>query len=302
MPFVNPFHQPGRWWRGNLHCHTTLSDGTVSPEERCAQYRQAGYDFLVITDHDVTAPVEGLCRDDFLVIPGIELHPPNPYGGDVYHIVGLNVTEPIDARRMQPVEVLRAVEAQGGLAVMVHPYWSGHLLSDYEPLERRYVALEVYNHIARRLNGTHNAEVIWDAHLDRLGPVWATVGDDAHGGVEDIGGAWVMVRAERRESLGVLTALRAGLFYSTQGPTVEGFEVELREGRVELHVHCSPVARIRFKGRTFSGRVFEAEPGSELREASYRCAGSEEYVRVELADGEGRHAWLNPVFLSEVTP
>ena len=185
---------------------------------------------------------------------------------------------------------------------MVHPYWSGHLLSDYESLERRYVALEVYNHIARRLNGTHNGEVIWDAHLDRLGSVWATAGDDAHAGVEDIGGGWVMVRAERLEPLGVLTALRAGAFYSTQGPTVEAFEFEHREGRVELRVRCSSVVRIRFKGRTSSGRVFEAEAGSELTEATYRCAGDEKYIRIEVADAAGRRAWLNPVFLSEVTP
>lgn len=302
MPFVNPFHQPGRWWRGSLHCHTTLSDGAVPPEERCAQYLQAGYDFVVITDHDVTGPVEGLSRVGFLVIPGIELHPPNPYGGDVYHIVGINVSKPINARQMQPLEVLRAVEAQGGLAVLVHPYWSGHLLSDYEPLEGRYVALEVYNHIAHRLNGTHNAEVIWDAHLDRLGLVWATAGDDAHAGVEDIGGAWVMVRAQRLELEDLLTALRAGAFYSTQGPTVDAFEVDYREGKVELQVRCSPVARIRFKGRTHSGRVVEAEPGSELTEAFYRCAGDEKYVRVGLTDASGRQAWLNPVFLSEVMP
>ena len=91
-----------------MHCHTTLSDGMAHPHERCAQYRAAGYDFLVITDHDVTAPAAGLGSEDFLVIPGIELHPPNPYGGDVYHIVGINVTQPIDARKMQPIEVLRA--------------------------------------------------------------------------------------------------------------------------------------------------------------------------------------------------
>ena len=39
------------FYRGNTHCHTTRSDGRRSPEEVIALYREAGYDFLALTDH-----------------------------------------------------------------------------------------------------------------------------------------------------------------------------------------------------------------------------------------------------------
>ena len=39
------------WYKGNLHMHTTRSDGKVTPEEAKKIYYQAGYDFIALTDH-----------------------------------------------------------------------------------------------------------------------------------------------------------------------------------------------------------------------------------------------------------
>src|SRR5687768_6541151 len=50
-PVETPFSRPGRFWRGNLHTHSTLSDGHRSPEEVCRFYETAGYDFLALTEH-----------------------------------------------------------------------------------------------------------------------------------------------------------------------------------------------------------------------------------------------------------
>jgi cation diffusion facilitator CzcD-associated flavoprotein CzcO len=69
---VNPFKQPGNWYRGNTHTHTTESDGKLAVAARCASYREAGYDFLVITDHGKVTDVSGLSDDKFLAIPGAE--------------------------------------------------------------------------------------------------------------------------------------------------------------------------------------------------------------------------------------
>jgi len=40
--------------RGDLHCHTTASDGTASIEEMAAAASEAGYDYLAITDHSAS--------------------------------------------------------------------------------------------------------------------------------------------------------------------------------------------------------------------------------------------------------
>jgi predicted metal-dependent phosphoesterase TrpH len=41
----------GRFFRGNLHCHSNRSDGLLKPEDVAAAYSDAGYDFIVLSDH-----------------------------------------------------------------------------------------------------------------------------------------------------------------------------------------------------------------------------------------------------------
>ena len=96
MSNVNPFKQSGQWYRGNTHSHSTESDGRLPMAERFAAYREAGYDFLVLTDHRKVNDVSAHSRDGFLAISGSEVHPSNPYGGDTYHIVGINLHERIN--------------------------------------------------------------------------------------------------------------------------------------------------------------------------------------------------------------
>ncbi len=47
-----------RWWKGNLHSHTLWSDGDDYPEMAASWYKDHGYHFLSITDHNICA-VEG---------------------------------------------------------------------------------------------------------------------------------------------------------------------------------------------------------------------------------------------------
>ena len=54
---LSVFNAPGRWFRGNLHTHSTNSDGLLSPEEVLRFYKDRGYDFLAISDHRVTTEI-----------------------------------------------------------------------------------------------------------------------------------------------------------------------------------------------------------------------------------------------------
>ena len=47
-----------RWWKGNTHTHTLWSDGDGAPELVADRYREAGYDFLVLSDHNVLSAGE----------------------------------------------------------------------------------------------------------------------------------------------------------------------------------------------------------------------------------------------------
>ena len=92
-----PFDKPGRFWRGNLHTHSTNSDGQLSVEATCQQYRQAGYDFFSLTDHFLerynfpmtdTTPYR---TDDFTTIIGAELHSGAQDNGELWHILAVGL-------------------------------------------------------------------------------------------------------------------------------------------------------------------------------------------------------------------
>ena len=111
------------FYRGNLHCHTTKSDGAWSPEQVIQTYQEMGYDFLAITDHRrVTVPA---CRmvGSMLVLPGIELDYTLPE--EVVHIVGFGMVEnilPYLNYELGPQNGVNAIRACGGRKVRLTIY------------------------------------------------------------------------------------------------------------------------------------------------------------------------------------
>jgi len=89
------------WYRGNTHTHTLNSDGNVSPDTVVRWYREHGYQFVVITDHEFLtdiAPLQALfgAQEQFLVMQGQELtqavrDPKHPDGERQAHVNGINV-------------------------------------------------------------------------------------------------------------------------------------------------------------------------------------------------------------------
>jgi histidinol phosphatase-like PHP family hydrolase len=91
------FTAPGRFWRGNIHTHSTRSDGVLAPEEVCRRYRAEGYDFLALTDHFIgrygypivdTVPFR---TDGFTTILGAELHSGVMQNGELWHILAVGL-------------------------------------------------------------------------------------------------------------------------------------------------------------------------------------------------------------------
>jgi hypothetical protein len=294
MPYVNPFAIPGQWYRGNTHSHSTESDGRLSVPDRFAAYRDAGYDFLVLTDHRKVSDVSRFSQDGFLAISGSEVHPDNPYGGDRYHIVAINIHEPIADTQLSPNETIAAIREQGGEAVLCHPYWCGHTITDLAPLEG-YFAVEVYNDTCMGIGKGHS-EPHWDDLLDRVGPTLGIAADDAHGTEHDVFHGWIMLRSRKLSIDAVMEALRTGAFYSTQGPTIEDLSLETADGGRKLVARCSPASSIVFKAQRSRGRRIAAPPGEAITEAAFPLTGSERYVRVEVTAPDGRKAWSNPFF------
>lgn len=75
----------------DLHCHTTASDGSLTPRELIARAAEKGVTHLAITDHDTVAAYQKIDRDDcpLTLIPGIEFS--TQWRKTGIHIVGLNI-------------------------------------------------------------------------------------------------------------------------------------------------------------------------------------------------------------------
>lgn len=304
MIYSNPFSQPGQWYRGNLHTHTTASDGALSLAERCTAYRAAGYDFLAITDHSVVQDVSAQSSPEFLVISGSELHPVNPRTGDYFHIVALDIHELIPCSDLSVNEVIDAIHRQQGMAVLCHPYWCGLSLCDMLSITG-YFAVEVYNDTCKGI-GKALSESSWDELLDNVGPVLGVAVDDTHGREHDCFHGWIMLKAPALTLDAVKTALRTGAFYATTGPCFE--EVAIQESTTtavdgapatirELTVTCSPVQSITMKGQRYYGWHIQSPDGESLTTARFQIPAGMKYLRVEITDVHGKRAWCNPFML-----
>ena len=103
-----------KWYKGNLHMHTTRSDGRRSYEDAVETYRQAGYDFIAVTDHWVYN--EGEQQDDFLILSGCEYNLGRTVRDKIFHIVGFGMEHPIGLKLADdpsPQEVIDALVLAG---------------------------------------------------------------------------------------------------------------------------------------------------------------------------------------------
>jgi hypothetical protein len=295
MSWISPFSLPGCWYKGNLHTHTTQSDGLITPDEAIRWYRDRGYDFLAVTDHWVLTP--GCLGPDgsFLTITGAELH------GSSYHLLALGLSSlPAEALAESPAEVVAAVRALGGLAYVAHPYWTRQSSADLAAIPG-LDGVEVFNAVCEQMDGLGYAGVHWDDLLGQGRRLTGLAVDDAHWkhGSHDQG--FVMVRAEALSEAAILQALAAGHFYASTGPVIQDLRVvTLPDGRPALKVCCSPCAAITFHTRGPLGHRFTAPAGGALQAALWPLRREQVFQRVECRDAEGRIAWSNAVMVEDV--
>lgn len=60
------------WYRANMHCHTTVSDGHYTPEEIKKAYKDMGYSIVAYTDHEIIKTHNDLTDEEFLAITSSE--------------------------------------------------------------------------------------------------------------------------------------------------------------------------------------------------------------------------------------
>ena len=296
MPLLAPFAAEGRFFKGNLHTHSTASDAVRDPEQVCALYREAGYDFLALTDHFLpkysfpitdTRPFR---TNAFTTILGAEVHAPKTELGEIWHIlsVGLPLDFPPTTAAETGPELAARCAAAGAFVAIAHPAWYGLTVADAESIACAD-AVEVYNHTSAVAEDRGDGWGLLDALLARGHRLSACATDDAHFKWNDYFGGWVMVKAASLAPEALVAALKAGHYYSSQGPEIHAIAVT----ETEVRVQCSAADAVSLLGR---GSVGQAVFGSGMTEVTLPLAilKASPYGRVVVIDAAGKRAWSNP--------
>ena len=182
--------------KGNLHAHTNESDGTMQPQAMIDAYAERGYDFLMVSDHDIYNSPERLAgyqANGMTLIPGNEVTANGP------HLLHVNANRRVEPQRDRQAG-LDEIGRGGGFAIMNHPNWEedfDHL--PFQQLEalRGYAGIEIFNGVCQGLAGSAYATDKWDRLTGTGRRVWGFANDDLHA-PDQIGRGWNMVYAASR--------------------------------------------------------------------------------------------------------
>ena len=151
--------ETGNFYKANLHCHTTVSDGKLTPEEVKAEYMAKGYSVVAYTDHKLLVPHPELCDEGFVALNGYEYDALDDMRDrPINHVktchvclvaTSPDITEKPNEERVYSPELIsrlmRDGRAAGFFVTYNHPAWSLEDLRDYSQYHGMH-AMEMYNY------------------------------------------------------------------------------------------------------------------------------------------------------------
>ena len=328
----------GNFYKSNLHVHTTVSDGEMTPEEVKRVYSERGYSIVAYTDHEIMQPQPQLTDEGFLAITSTEIHVNTRYDCDfgyvkTYH---LNIYSPEENRsafntfdrarfwlnhsldyitpeqekinydRVYSVdcvnEMIEMAKSEGCLVSYNHPAWSLQDYSDYIDLKGLW-GIELYNSGCAK-SGYFDSEKPFDDLLRRGERLFPLATDDSHK-MSDCFGGFVMIKADELKYDKIFAAMREGNFYASTGP--EFYEISMDGGI--LDVKTSPVSFI-CVSTDCRYMYFKRADQVPLTEASFDVNGflnlakdgikEHQYIRITLVDEKGNKAYSRAYFMDEL--
>ena len=294
-----------KYLKGNLHTHTTNSDGDYSVREVLNIYKNNGYDFLGITDHEVFCEEE--YNEGITLIHGVEESSlyvrDDDRRGTYAHfncfIPKMKVKPEVkfyeNASDLQ--KNIDELNKMYSLVQFNHPLFSRFLDNEHLALDG-YDLIEIYNHKDFvEETGMSNAENLIRTMLNNHKKFWISANDDFHGPYygtknDKCFGGFNMVCADNNEE-SILQAIKNGYFYPTTGPMIKDFR---REGNI-FKIETTPVKRIIFYSNMRRCKNIYDLNDEEITYGEYELRGNEFYLWVKIIDKDGKLAWSQPVYL-----
>lgn len=321
-----------RFFKGNMHCHSNLSDGKMSPEELKVFYKARGYSFLAITDHDHINEHSYLHDADFITITSAEyavkeFPEQSTLVNQTMKCCHLNLyakkqgnTQPIcyspvydkysKGERREALmkhytgyerkycaeginDLIRIANENGFFVAYNHPRWSLENYKQYSAYEGLW-GVEVFN-TACHYGGIYEYDInVHDDFLRDGKRLCVTVGDDNHS-EKTAGVAFVSVNAESLSYENIVDGLLAGRFYASTGPEIYALWIEGNE----VHIKTSGAKMIGFStlGRRHGAK--RAPEGELLTSATFEILPEDGYFRLFVEDAQGRRADTQAYFTEE---
>lgn len=326
----------GNFYKANLHCHTTLSDGRKSPEEIKELYKSLGYSIVAYTDHDLLIPHDELNDDDFLALHGFEmeinekkdapfnfiktchicfigLDPDNinqplwhrsayQFGNAVNnkHLVKFDENEPDYIRHYGHEgisDIMQKAREKGFFVTYNHPSWSKERYPDYIGYKGMH-AMEMFNGGCIKAGYEDYNHQAYDDFLCSGNKIYCIGGDDNHN---------VAPYPSRYCDSGwAFTVIKAeNLGYRTITKALEDGNFYASEGPEihnlwvedgKIHIETSPVDSIYINYQHRATQRVMNEDFSSVTKAELVFRPEYGYFRITVVDQKGKHACTNAYF------
>lgn len=319
------------FYKGNMHCHTTISDGNFTPEQIKELYKSNGYSFVAFTDHEVTVNHSDLDDDDFLAITSQELtikeiHNVSTGENKKMKVCHLNIYSKSQDNTLHicydPVldkyskgefrekinklggdyvreyttecinEIIRTANENGFFVCYNHPRWSLENYRQYSNYEGLW-GVEILNNCCHS-GGLYEYNInVYDDFLRDGKRVFASCGDDNHNSRDDSCGAFVMVNADNLTYDNIIEGLLKGNFYSSSGPEIYNLYVE--NGYV--YIECSNAKHIHYSTEGRRVAFADSDKNGYINSAKFQIDESDGYFRLDVIDEHGKRANTQGYFL-----
>ena len=307
-----------KWYKGNLHTHTTNSDGDATPSHVAEWYRSNGYDFLCISDHNHLTILNDSNQKRWpLLIPGEEVT--SAVGKTPVHVNGYGINELVEPSGSNDVvtalsENVQRIVAAGGLASINHPNYKWAFGYNQLVKVSGYRFIEVYNghHLSNSDGDLERPSVsnIWDQLLTSGKKILGLAVDDSHNyheigpDLSNPGRGWIQVKVNQLSKNSILQAMSQGNYYASTG--VELGELVLNKKQIRLEIDESATKQPNEKPDNnqsnfitsfigVNGTVLHVEKGVSSK---YIPSKKDLYIRCEILNSKtGQKLWTQPFWM-----
>jgi len=324
-----------KFYKANMHCHSNLSDGRLTPCKLKELYKSNGYSILAITDHDSIRNHSYLDDEDFLTITSMEisikerlvstsvdrhmkvchlnvyaLEQDNAY--NVCYSAAYDKYSPAD--RVEAIlnengsdyertygaecinDIISTANKNGFLVCYNHPMWSLENYSQYSKYDNLW-AVEIYNTSSVRNGLFEYVPNVYDDFLRMGKRMFPIASDDNHNPAKcDSFGGYIMIDSNSLTYKDVMESLKNGDFYSSTGPVIN--EVSIEGDKV--HIECSDAKYIFMStcGRRCDSVI--AAENQYVTCGDFTIIPDDVYFRIDVVDECGRRANTRAYFIDEL--